>query len=83
MPDDVVFKDTDVAWAIGQDVGFAGQIVIIGGRRIFMFDNLRRVFSLDSMRRILNLDNMKRAFTLDNAMRIFILDNDRRILKTT
>jgi len=40
---DVVFKDTDVAWAVGQDVGFAGQLVIIGGRRIFEFDNENRI----------------------------------------
>mgnify|MGYP001583962810 CR=1 FL=1 len=64
MPDeDVVFQDTeDVVWAVGQDVGFAGQILILGGRRIFIFDNARRIFSFDNARRMFSFDNARRIF---------------------
>ena len=66
MPD-VVFTDTDVAWAAGQDVGFDGPgavIVITGGTRVFVFDNAKRVFTLDNARRSLTFDNERRVFRI-------------------
>ena len=80
--EDVVFQDTeDVAWAVGQDVEFAGQILILGGRRVFIFDNTRRTFSFDNARRLFSFDNIRRMFTFDNARRVLNFDNVRRILE--
>ena len=63
--EDVIFKDTeDVVWAVGQDVDFVGQILIVGGRRIFIFDNARRLFSFDNARRVLNFDNVRRILEI-------------------